>query len=102
MYGTIARYRVKDGHGDALAREFDEFNASPPSGWVATSVYRSVDNPNEIWIAAVFESEAGYKANADSPEMNQRFTAIMEHLESEPEWHDGHVIRHLSKAGAAV
>ena len=102
MYGTIAKYRVKPGHGQALEQEFDSFQASPPEGFVANTVYRNVDDPNEIWIAAVFESEAQYRANAGSPEMDQRFRAMLEHLEAEPEWHDGHVIRHNVKAGATA
>jgi quinol monooxygenase YgiN len=102
MYGTIARYRVKQGHEDQVAREFDTFATSPPDGWVSTTVFRSVGDPREVWIAAVFESEDLYKQNADSPDMDQRFRALMEHLESEPEWHDGHVVRHQAKAGAAL
>lgn len=102
MYGTIAKYHVKAGHYEDVAREFDDFQANPPEGWLATSVYRSVDHPDEIWIAAVFESEDHYKRNADSPEMDKRFRGMLQHLEGEPEWHDGHVIRHTTKAGAAV
>jgi quinol monooxygenase YgiN len=102
MYGTIAKYRVKAGREAAVASEFDALTASPPEGWVATTVFRSVDNPREVWIAAVFESEDAYKRNAASPEMDSRYQALMEHLEAEPEWHDGHVVRHLAKSGAAV
>lgn len=102
MYGTIARYRVKQGHEEAVSRQFDDLTASPPKGWIASTVYRSVGDPNEVWISTVFESEALYKQNADSPEMNTRYRTLVEHLEGQPEWHDGHVVRHQAKAEAAV
>lgn len=102
MYGTIGKYRVKAGHEEVVAKQFDDLTASPPDGWVASTVFRSVNDPNEVWIAAVFESEEHYRRNADSPQMDARYRSLLEHLDGEPEWHDGHVVRHQSKAGATV
>ena len=92
MYGTIARYPVKPGHEQQLLEEMRRFEASPPPGWQYTSLHRSVDRPTELWMSVVFESEEAYKRNAASAEMDARFQSMLEHLDSEPEWHDGDVI----------
>ena len=91
-FGTIARYRVKPGHDKELTADMEKFEDSPPEGWKYHTVFRSTENPNEVWLCVVFDSEQSYKKNADSPEMNSEYKRLLEHLESEPEWHDGHVI----------
>lgn len=91
-YGTVARYRVKPGHEDGFLRQMKSFEASPPPGWIYTTVFRGASDPTEIWMSVVFESEELYRRNADSPEMNREYEAMLEHLQSEPDWHDGHVI----------
>lgn len=92
MYGTIAKYRVKPGRDEGFLADLKRFEDSPPPGWVYHTIFRGVDNPNELWMSVVFESEDAYKQNADSPEMDREYRRLLEHLESEPEWHDGHVI----------
>lgn len=92
MYGTIAKYRVKPGREEGFLTDMQRFEESPPPGWVYHTIFRSVDNPNELWMSVVFESEEAYKQNADSPEMDREYRRMLEDLESEPEWHDGHVI----------
>lgn len=92
MYGTIAKYRVKPGRDEEFLADLKRFEDSPPPGWVYHTIFRSVDNQNELWMSVVFESEDTYKQNADSPEMDREYRRLLEHLESEPEWHDGHVI----------
>ncbi|HVO43885.1 MAG TPA: hypothetical protein VMT34_14745 [Aggregatilineales bacterium] len=62
------------------------------AGQVATFVYRSDNDPREIWLSVVFESKEAYVANANSPDQNERFMQMMQYLEAEPEWHDGEVI----------
>jgi len=91
-YGTVARYRIKSGHEDKLMEEMKAFEESPPPGWIYTTVFRGATNPNDIWLSVVFESEELYKKNADSPAMDRQYKAMLEHLDGEPEWHDGHVI----------
>lgn len=92
MYGTIARYRVKPGQDEAFLTDLQQFEGSPPPGWVYHTVFRSVDDPNELWMSVVFESAEAYKRNAESPEMDREYRRLLERLEAEPEWHDGHVI----------
>ena len=91
-YGTVARYRVKPGHEDKFLEQMKAFEASPPHGWIYTTLFRSTTNPNDIWMSVVFESQELYKKNADSPEMDRQYRSMLEHLQAEPEWHDGQVI----------
>ena len=98
-FGTIARYRVKAGHGDALIEEMKGFEASPAPGWIYSTVFRSASDPDELWLSTVFESEEAYRRNADSPGMDERYQALRQHLEADPEWHDGHVIHEAMRQG---
>lgn len=91
-YGTVARYRVKAGHEEQLLEQMKGFENAPPQGWIYTTLFRSTTDANDIWMSVVFESEELYKKNAESPEMGSQYSAMLEHLQSEPEWHDGHVI----------
>lgn len=97
-YGTIARYRIKPGHEAGLLDQMKTFQSSPPSGWLHTTLFRSTTDPNDVWMSAVFESEELYKRNAESPEMGAAYEAMREHLEGEPEWHDGHVVHQAMRA----
>ena len=92
MFGTIARYRVKPGRVDQFMSEMGSFEANPPEGWLYHTVFRSTTDPNEIWMSVVFQSEELYKKSADSPEMDSQYRQMLEHLDGEPEWHDGNVI----------
>jgi quinol monooxygenase YgiN len=92
MFGTVARYRVKPGHVEQFMKEMGKFEGDPPAGWVYHTVFAGKDNPNELWMSVVFENEAAYKKSADSPEMDRQYRQMLEHLEGEPEWHDGNVI----------
>ena len=92
MYGTVAKYSLKPGREQSFLAELKRFEEAPPAGWVYHTVFRSTSNPDELWTSVVFESEEAYKRNADSPEMDQQYRRMLEHLTGEPEWHDGHVI----------
>jgi quinol monooxygenase YgiN len=98
-FGTVARYRVKPGHEKQLLDEMKAFEDSPTPGWIYTTLFRGKNDPNEIWMSTVFESEALYKKSADSPEMDRRFQAMRKHLAADPDWHDGHVIHEAMRKG---
>ena|SRR5579862_2232885 len=91
-FGTVARYRVKPGSEQQVLEMMKGFEASAPQGWIYTTLFRSAGNPNEIWMSTVFESEEAYRKTANSPEMDRQYRSLAEHLDGEPEWHDGHVI----------
>ncbi len=98
-FGTIAHYRVKPGHEDALMAEMKTFETSPPPGWIYTTVFRAAEGADELLMSTVFESEEAYRRNADSPAMGERFQAMRQHLAADPEWHDGHVIHEAMRQG---
>ena len=100
MFGTVARYRVKQGREDTLLSEMKRFEGSPPEGWLHTTVFRSTADTQEIWLSVVFESEESYRRNADSADMDEAFRRLRENLESDPEWHDGHVIHDSARQQA--
>jgi heme-degrading monooxygenase HmoA len=92
MYGTVARMLLKPGAEPqmmALMREEEEVGIPGDRGSI---VYRSDRDPNEFFLAVVFESKEAYVANANSPEMHQRYLRYRELLTADPEWHDGEVI----------
>ena len=92
MFGTIARYQVKPGHEQQLMDEMRGFEEDAPEGWVYHTIFRNAKDSNEIWISVVFDSEEAYRKNASSPDMDKQYRKLLEHLQGEPEWHDGHVI----------
>ncbi len=91
-FGTVARYTVKPGHAEKLMSEMGSFEDDPPAGWLYHTVFRSTTNPDEVWMSVVFDSEESYRKNATSPDMDKQYRQMLEHLDGEPEWHDGHVI----------
>jgi len=88
MYGTVARLRAEPGQVEQLEAEMD----SGVDGFLAAYVFESDDDPNELWLVAVFESKEAYLANADSPESHARYTRLRAGLVADPEWHDGQVL----------
>jgi quinol monooxygenase YgiN len=92
MYGTVARMRAKPGSGDqlvALSREYDDLGIR---GFVATYVYRLDDNPDDYYMAVLFEDRESYRRNADDPAQDARYRRLRELLEADPKWHDGEVV----------
>jgi len=89
MYGTIAKMNAKPG----AVEELSKFgNNRKPAGYVASYVFRSDNDPNEVWLVAIFKDRATYVANANSPEQDKEFRNLMQYLVSEPEWHDGEIV----------
>ena len=91
MYGTIARFHVKPGMAEQFLA-FVQRESTEDPGQVAEYFYRLDTDPNTYYMVVVFESKAAYVANAQRPETNARYTRGLEHLASEPEWHDGEVV----------
>ena len=100
MYGTVARMRLKAGAPDDAMAQVGEDAAQIP-GLISSYVYRSDDDPRELFLAVVFESREAYVANAERPEQHERYLKMRELLEDDPEWHDGEVV-HRYVAAAAV
>jgi quinol monooxygenase YgiN len=90
MYGTVARFRLKPGMLEHVRRFFDEME--PPPGQVWRFVYQMDADPDEVYVAAAFESKAAYVANANRPEQHAKFMHFAEMLQGEPEWHNGEIV----------
>ena len=56
-------------------------------GFVSAYVYDT--GGDELWGVAVFRDEESYRANANDPEQDKWYRRLREHLEADPEWHDG-------------
>lgn len=92
MYGTVARMRLKAGSEarmQELMREYEELDVP---GFVRSTVYRMDADPNEFYLVVEFEDQESYRANAQSPEQDERYRQMVDLLDGEPEWHDGEVI----------
>lgn len=93
MYGTVARMTLKPNAFEQLEAEMNSIEADLSAvGWQSTTVYRSDSDPNEVWLAVVFDSKEAYHANAQSSEQARRYERMRALLEADPEWHDGEVV----------
>lgn len=90
QYGTVAKLRVKPGHLEEVLKVQEERHWA--KGAVAWYHYQMDDDPNELYVAAVFKDKASYLDNANRPESHQEYLKLLEHLESDPEWHDGKIV----------
>jgi antibiotic biosynthesis monooxygenase (ABM) superfamily enzyme len=94
MYGTVARMRAKPGMESKLLAEFDSFKSMNVPGYVSSTVYRLDSGSNEYIMTVVFADKASYMKNADDPEQDKRYQAMMAALAAEPDWSDGEIIVH--------
>ena len=92
MYGTVARIKVKPGAVEALKRLGEKYSAETSKGYVGQYVYQMDNDPDELYLAVMYESKESYRANAASPEQNERFQEMMQYFVAEPEWHDGEIV----------
>ena len=95
MYGTVANIRVKSGHQDDLIKLMQEWNNErrPKIEGAQTGYAVQLDSgPQDMIMIGIFDNKELYRKNADDPDQDRWFRRIMEHLESEPDWHDGEFI----------
>lgn len=92
MYGTVARLHVKPGAEAQLQQQMKDYEALKIPGFVSTYVYKTDADPDDYYMAVIFENKDAYWANAKSPEQDARFREMMSSLASEPEWHDGEIV----------
>ena len=97
MFGTVARMRVKPG-GEMMIQAWINAFSVLIKGRLSTTIYRSREDERVLWLTVIFEDEAAYRANAESPEQHRRWQQLRSVLEADPEWHDGDVIAHITTA----
>ena len=89
MWGTIARMTLRADVPEAyLLAQFKAFDQSRRTGMVSVSFYRSVEHPREIWMIAMFESEAAYRTNAATRAQHAEYLTMRACFDRDPEWHD--------------
>ena len=95
MYGTIGHLHIKPGMGDQFRQliqgQAHAFESGQVAGFVTSYTYRMDADPNDCYIAVVFESREAYWANAQSPEQDARYRQWLPLLDSEPNWYDGEI-----------
>ena len=93
MYGTIARLHPKPGVIDNLQAYAESMSGGDmPAGYRSTFVFVPDTNPYEkptAFLVAVFDDQATYRANAESPEQDARYRQMRDMLDDDPEWIDG-------------
>lgn len=99
MYGTIAHLRLQPGADAQLAQYLRDFSALGVPGFVATYVYQPDADPNERFMAVLFETQSAYVRNAESAEQDARYQQFRALLTSDPEWHDGDISTFLQRKG---
>ncbi len=92
MYGTIARIHPKPDRMAELWAINDQLRAAPMAGFVASYMFEPDRNPYPrptVFLVAVFEDEATYRANAARPETDAQYRRLRALLEDDPDWMDG-------------
>jgi hypothetical protein len=95
-YGTVFKFKVKSGHEADLLSVWDEWERDMQpkvKGAGAGYLYKLDNEPGTFIGVAVFDTKEDYFANADNPEQDKWFQRIREHLEADPEWNDGEIVR---------
>lgn len=92
MYGSVSRWRVKDGKQDELRLLMEEVTREQPPGSRALYVYQANSDPREHWVVGVWDSREAYTSNSATPEQDSRFQRLRALMETDPEWHDGEIV----------
>ena len=92
MYGTVARIKIKPGSFDQFSAASEEMTSDSGHGEVVVMTFQSSDDPDELYLLAVFEDEEKYYANADRPETDASFRKMSQYFAEDPQWHDGEVV----------
>lgn len=91
MYGTVAKVKLRPGGLEQLEEWAPEENGQD-AGAVAIYAFQMDQDPDEVYMVAVFESRDAYVTNAESPEQDARYREMLEWIDGEPEWHDGQIV----------
>jgi len=92
MYGTIARLQPKPGHEAELAEYGRRTAQLAVPGYRGSYVFTPDQNPYKqptVFLIAIFDDEASYKANAESPGQHERYLELRALLDADPDWMDG-------------
>jgi len=94
MYGTIARIHPAPNRLAELMQlaADDLMEGARPPGYRWSYVFQPDQGPYDrptMFLIAMFDDEATYRANAASPEQDARYQRLRELLADDPDWMDG-------------
>jgi hypothetical protein len=95
MYGTIARIHPKSDRIDELAGLVEGYRSGErrtAAGFRHSFLFRPDEDPYDrptMFLIAVFDDVATYRANASSPEQDAEYRRLRELLDDDPDWMDG-------------
>lgn len=92
MYGTIARLHPRSDRIDELIAYARRMEDVTVPGFRSSYLFRPDVNPYDrptVFLVALFDDEASYRANAVSPDQHARYLELRALLEDDPEWMDG-------------
>jgi heme-degrading monooxygenase HmoA len=92
MYGSVSRWRIKEGQEEELKQVLNEALGEMPPGSRGLSVYRSDTDPQEYWVAGIWDSKDAYTTNSNTPTQDAVFRRLRALMASDPEWHDGEIV----------
>ncbi|MGA7988124.1 MAG: antibiotic biosynthesis monooxygenase family protein [Candidatus Dormiibacterota bacterium] len=92
MYGSVSRWRIKEGQEQELLEVMGNALKDLPPGSHGVSVYRSDTDPQEFWVAGSWESKEAYRANSNTPEQDASYRRLRDLMDADPEWHDGEIV----------
>lgn len=92
MYGSVSRWRVKEGRQEEFETLSREVMQDRPPGSRSVMLYRSDADPLEYWVVGAFDNREAYTNNSATPEQNARFERMRALMQSDPEWHDGEIV----------
>ena len=92
MYGSVSRWRIKEGKQDELEQLWNELTNEPTPGSLGVTIYHADADPREYWVCGRWESWEAYAANSATPEQDARFRRLRALMDGDPEWHDGEII----------
>jgi quinol monooxygenase YgiN len=93
MYGTIARIHPRPDRMEELrALGGTMMTGDTPAGYRGSWFFLPDQNPYDrptMFLVAIFDDEATYRANANSPEQDALYRQLRELLADDPDWTDG-------------
>ncbi len=92
MYGSVARWHVKEGKEQELEQVAKELMSERAPGSRSVLVYRADADSREYWVASNWDSKEAYTTNSNTPEQDKRFRQLRDLMDRDPEWHDGEIV----------
>lgn len=93
MYGTLAKLSLAEGSKEELKALLTGYEDARPNvkGFKISALLEPDEDPNTLYLVAIFEDEETYRANAADPAQDDWYQNMRKHLKSDPEWHDSNI-----------